>query len=107
MEYDLVICQSNNQPLMTEHLIKRFKDILEELKDKNIDAEKIVFHSLRHTSAATKLNLSNGDYYSVMHAGGWTNLEILTRRYGAHSFGSNRQKVADQMEIVRSIKNVY
>ena len=68
---------------MTEHLNKRFKDILTEMNDPEINPEEVVFHSLRHTSASTKLLLSNGDYNSVKHAGGWANLEMLTRRYGA------------------------
>lgn len=60
--------------------------------------EEVVFHSLRHTSASTKLLLSNGDYNSVKHAGGWANLEMLTRRYGAHSFESDREKLAQKMD---------
>lgn len=98
MDYDLVICQANGRPIMTEHLNKRFKDILTEVNDPEIDPEKVVFHSLRHISASTKLLLSHGDYNSVKHAGGWANLEMLTRRYGAHSFESDREKLAQKMD---------
>lgn len=98
MDYDLVICQANGRPIMTEHLNKRFKDILMEMNDPEINPEEIVFHSLRHTSASTKLLLSNGDYNSVKHAGGWANLEMLTRRYGTHSFESDREKLAQKMD---------
>lgn len=98
MDYDLVICQANGRPIMTEHLNKRFKDILTEMNDPEINPEEVVFHSLRHTSASTKLLLSNGDYNSVKHAGGWANLEMLTRRYGAHSFESDREKLAQKMD---------
>jgi len=98
MNYDLVICQANGRPIMTEHLNKRFKDILAEMNDPKIDPEEIVFHSLRHTSASTKLTISNGDYNSVKHAGGWANLEMLTRRYGAHSFESDRDRLNQKMD---------
>lgn len=98
MDYDLVICQANGRPLMTEHLNKRFKEMLEEMNDPDIDTEDIVFHSLRHTSASTKLTISNGDYNSVKHAGGWANLEMLTRRYGSHSFESDRERLAQRMD---------
>lgn len=36
MDYDLVICQANGRPIMTEHLNKRFKDILTEMNDPEI-----------------------------------------------------------------------
>ena len=98
IDYNLVICQANGRPIMTEHLNKRFKDILTEMNDPEINPEEVVFHSLRHTSASTKLLLSNGDYNSVKHAGGWANLEMLTRRYGSHSFESDREKLAQKMD---------
>lgn len=98
MDYGLVICQANGRPIMTEHLNKRFKDILEEMNDPDIAPEDIVFHSLRHTSATAKLILSNGDYNSIKHAGGWANLEMLTRKYGNHSFATNRATVSSRMD---------
>lgn len=97
-DYGLVICQANGRPIMTEHLNKKFKDILEDLSDPDIDPKDFVFHSLRHTSAAAKLALSHGDYNSVRHAGGWANLEMLTRRYGNHSFANDRLNVAQKMD---------
>lgn len=106
MDYDLVICQANGRPLMTEHLNKRFKDILREMGDSQINPEEIVFHSLRHTSASAKLVLSNGDYNSVKHSGGWANLEMLTRRYGAHSFESDREKMTQRMDNFLMSKDV-
>ncbi len=57
MDYGLVICQANCRPIMTEHLNKRFKDILSEMNEPDIDPEEIVFHSLRHSSASIKLLL--------------------------------------------------
>lgn len=98
LDYNLVICQANGRPIMTEHLNKRFKEILVEMGDPEINPGEVVFHSLRHTSATAKLFMSNGDYNSVMQAGGWSNLEMLTRRYGKHSFMSNRERLADKMD---------
>lgn len=98
MDYGMVICQANGRPIMTEHLNKRFKEILAEMNEPDIDPDELVFHSLRHTSASTKLILSHGDYNSVKHAGGWANLEMLTRRYGAHSFEQNRENMAQKMD---------
>ena len=66
MNYNLTICQANGRPIMTEHLNKRFKEILTEMNDPDMDPQEIVFHSLRHTSATTKLLMSGGDYNSVM-----------------------------------------
>lgn len=97
-DYGLAICQANGRPVMTEHLNKKFKDILDDLNDPDIDPKDFVFHSLRHTSAAAKLALSHGDYNSVRHAGGWANLEMLTRRYGNHSFANDRLNVAQKMD---------
>lgn len=97
MDYGLVICQANGRPIMTEHLNARFKSILAEMKDPEFNPEELVFHSLRHTSATAKLFVSNGDFNSVKQAGGWRTLEMLTRRYGNHSFTSNREKMAQKM----------
>ncbi len=69
------------------------------MNDPDIDPKKYVFHSLRHTSASAKLIMSYGDFNSVMHAGGWSSLDMLTRRYGKHSFSSNRENVADKMNL--------
>ena len=48
MDYNLTICQANGRPIMTEHLNKRFKEILTEMNDPDMDPQEIVFHSLRH-----------------------------------------------------------
>lgn len=98
-DYDLLICQANGRPMMTEHINKRFKEILREMNDPEIDPEKYVFHSLRYTSATAKLIMSHGDYTSVMHAGGWASLDMLTRRYGNHSFTNDRERMAEKMDM--------
>ena len=42
-DYGLVICQANGRPVMTEHLNKKFKDILDDLNDPDIDPKDFVF----------------------------------------------------------------
>ena len=49
MDYGLIICQANGRPIMTEHLNKRFKEVLIGLNDPTINVDNVVFHSLRHT----------------------------------------------------------
>lgn len=36
-DYDLLICQANGHPMMTEHINKRFKELLREMNDPEID----------------------------------------------------------------------
>jgi integrase len=96
MDYDLIICQANGRPIMTEQLNKRFKDILAEM-NLGIDLDDIVFHSLRHTSAGVKLRLSKGDLKAVQGDGGWNTPDMVTKRY-AHILDEDRKNLADEME---------
>lgn len=70
MDYGLVICQANGRPIMAEHLNKRFKEVLAEMNDPEINPDELVFHSIRHTSASEKLVLSGGDLKAVQGDGG-------------------------------------
>jgi len=97
MQYDLIICQANGRPIMTEHLNKRFKEVLKDLDDPTIDVDSIVFHSLRHTSAGVKLRLSNGDLKAVQGDGGWNTPDMVTKRY-AHILDEDRKNLANEME---------
>ncbi len=97
MDYGLVICQANGRPIMTEHLNKRFKDILTAMNDPEIDVSDIVFHSIRHTSTGVKLRLSNGDLKAVQDDGGCSTPDMVTKRY-AHILDEDRRSIASQME---------
>lgn len=67
------------------------------MNDPNIDVDDIVFHSIRHTSASTKLVLSGGDLKAVQGDGGWNTPDMVTKRY-AHILDENRRMIADKME---------
>ena len=97
MDYDLIICQTNGRPIMTEHLNKRFKEILEAMGEPGINPEEIVFHSIRHTSAGVKLRLSGGDLKAVQGDGGWSTPDMVTKRY-AHILDEDRRTLAAEME---------
>ncbi|MBQ7769498.1 MAG: tyrosine-type recombinase/integrase [Oscillospiraceae bacterium] len=97
MDYGLIICQANGRPIMTEHLNKRFKDVLAELNDPTINIDNVVFHSLRHTSTSVKLRLSKGDLKAVQGDGGWNTPDMITKRY-AHIMDEDRRRLADEME---------
>lgn len=97
MDYDLIICQANGRPYMTEHLNRRFKDTLRAMDDPTIDVKEIVFHSIRHTSAGVKLRLSGGDLKAVQGDGGWSTPDMVTKRY-AHILDEDRRVLADEME---------
>lgn len=97
MDYGLIICQANGRPIMTEHLNKRFKEVLTGLNDPTINVDNVVFHSLRHTSTGVKLRLSKGDLKAVQGDGGWNSPDMVTRRY-AHILDEDRRRLADEME---------
>ena len=97
MDYGLIICQANGRPIMTEHLNKRFKEVLTQLNDPTIHADNVVFHSLRHTSTGVKLRLSKGDLKAVQGDGGWNSPDMVTKRY-AHILDEDRRRLADEME---------
>ncbi|MEG2623528.1 MAG: tyrosine-type recombinase/integrase [Clostridia bacterium] len=97
MDYGLIICQANGRPIMTEHLNKRFKEVLVAMGDPDIDTEGIVFHSIRHTSAGLKLKISKGDVKAVQGDGGWNTPDMVTKRY-AHILDEDRRSLAEEME---------
>lgn len=96
-DYGLIICQANGRPVLTEFLNKQFKEILQAMNDPTINANEIVFHSVRHTSAGAKLLISKGDLKSVQGDGGWSTPDMVTKRY-SHIFDENRQKLAWKLE---------
>jgi integrase len=76
IDYGLVICQANGRPIMTEHLNKRFKTVLQRLGMKEV-----VFHSIRVTSTTVKLRLSGGDIKAVQGENGHKDPKMVTKQY--------------------------
>ena len=99
LDYGMIISQPNGRPVMTEQLNKWFKTVLEAMDDPDIDPEKYVFHSIRHTSAGVKLRMSHGDLKAVQGDGGWSSPEMITKRY-AHIIDEDRRRLAQAMESV-------
>ena len=97
MDYGLVICQANGRSIMIEHLNKRFKEVLAEMNDPEINPDELVFHSIRHTSASEKLVLSGGDLKAVQGDGGWNTPDMVTKRY-AHILDENRRQIAEKLD---------
>lgn len=63
-----------------------------------INADNVVFHSLRHTSTGVKLRLSKGDLKAVQGDGGWNTPDMIAKRY-AHILDEDRRRLAEEMEI--------
>ncbi len=99
MDYGLMICQANGRPIMTEHLNKRFKDVLIAMGDPNVPAEDVVFHSIRHTSAGVKLRLSKGDLKAVQGDAGQAQLKMVSDVY-SYILDEDRRLNADKLEKV-------
>jgi len=93
-DYNLVICQANGRPFMTEHLNKKFQIILDAA-----GLKEVVFHSLRSTSTQFKLRLSNGDIKTVQGDNGQADPSMVTEQY-SRIVDEDRRFLADKMESV-------
>ena len=92
MDYGLVICQANGRPIMTEHLNKRFKMVLQQLNMKDV-----VFHSIRITSTTVKLRLSGGDIKAVQGENGHKDPKMVTKQY-SRIFEEDRLALTSKMQ---------
>ena len=92
MDYKLVICQANGRPIMTEHLNKRFKTILQ-----GMGMPDVVFHSLRATSTTFKLRISGGDIKSVQADNGHRDPKMVTKQY-SRIFEEDRLALTSKMQ---------
>ena len=92
LDYKLVICQANGRPMMTEHLNKRFKEVL-----KKIGVREVVFHSIRSTSTTYKLKLSGGDIKAVQGDNGQADPKMVTKQY-SRIWDEDRRHLAQKME---------
>lgn len=97
-DYNLMICQENGRPIMTEHLNKRFQGVLNEMgiKPRNGDAQ-YVFHSIRSTATTYKLRVSGGDIKAVQGENGQKDPKMVTHQY-SRILDEDRIRLAEAMD---------
>ena len=97
-DYNLIICQENGRPLMTEHLNRRFQTVLDEMgiKPRNGD-ENFVFHSIRSTSTTYKLRISGGDIKAVQGENGQKDPKMVTKQY-SRILDEDRIRIAETVD---------
>lgn len=82
LDYGMMICQENGRPIMTEHLNKKFQQVLNEMGIKPKKGEsQYVFHSIRSTSTTYKLRVSGGDIKAVQGENGQKDPKMVTHQY--------------------------
>jgi integrase len=91
-DYNLVVTHSNGRPV--EHRL--IDKALHELADRE-GLPRVVFHSLRHSSATYKLKLTNGSMKDLQKEGGWSTTEMISRVY-AHSIEEDRNRIAQKFD---------
>ena len=96
-DFDLMICQENGRPIMTEHLNRFFQSVLNEMgiKPKHGN-EQYVFHSIRSTATTYKLRLSHGDIKAVQGENGQKDPKMVTHQY-SRILDEDRIKLAEAM----------
>jgi integrase len=100
IDYDLIICQANGRPIMTEHLNKRFQSVLNELSIKPHgakDGESFVFHSIRSTATTYKLRISNGDIKAVQGENGQKDPKMVTHQY-SRILDEDRRRISQKLD---------
>lgn len=75
-DYNLVICQANGRPVEAKYLLKRLQAFI-----KRHGLPEVVFHSLRSTSAGTKLKLNHGDVKAVQGDTGHSQAKMILDVY--------------------------
>ena len=91
-DYDMVIAQSDGRPMEERLLARGFK-----LLSQECGLPEVVFHSLRHLSTSTKLQVSGGDIKAVQGDTGHSQADMVTEVYST-TFDENRKRIAGQME---------
>ena len=96
-DYDMMICQANGKPIMTEHLNKKFQVVLDEMniRPKKGD-EQYVFHSLRSSATTYKLRVSGGDIKAVQGENGQKDPKMVTEVY-SRILEEDRRRISELM----------
>lgn len=97
----MIICQENGSPIMTEHLNRKFQQVLNEMDIKPKHNEKqYVFHSIRSTSTTYKLRISKGDIKAVQGENGHKDPKMVTDQY-------SRILDEDRIRIAQAVNNDF
>jgi Phage integrase family. len=97
LNYNLIICQENGSPIMTEHLNRKFQSVLNEMNIKPKHGDKqYVFHSIRATATTYKLRVSGGDIKAVQGDNGQKDPKMVTHQY-SRILDEDRIKIAETM----------
>lgn len=91
-DYNLVVALEDGRPCEHKVIGKAFQRLIE---DNNLP--KVVFHSLRHSSATYKLKLNNGDLKATQGDTGHAQTSTLTEIY-AHILDEDRKMNAQKFE---------
>lgn len=91
-DYNLVVALENGRPCEKKLIEKSFKRLIEEN-----NLPRVVFHSLRHSSATYKLKLNNGDLKATQGDTGHSQTSTLTEIY-AHILDEDRKINAQKFE---------
>ena len=82
---NLVICFEDGRPCEKSNISSRLEKLIEEN-----NLKKVVFHSLRHSSATYKLKLNHGDIKATQGDTGHRTAAMITQRY-AHILDEDRK----------------
>lgn len=97
-DYGMMLCQENGKPIMTEHLNKRFQQVLNKMGIKpKKGGEQYVFHSIRSTATTYKLKISGGDIKAVQGENGQKDAKMVTHQY-SRILDEDRSRIADIMD---------
>lgn len=119
-DYGMIICQENGRPVMTEHLNKRFQQVLDEMGIKpKRGQDQYVFHSIRSTATTYKLRVSGGDIKAVQGENGQKDPKMVTHQYSRiidedrirlanavnDDFYRKEEKQSEEAEMMSAVQN--
>lgn len=91
-DFDLVMANDLGMPTEQSRITALFSDLIQ-----RNDLQKVVFHSLRHSSITYKLKLNGGDIKAVQGDSGHAQAQMVTDQY-SHILDDDRMHNADLFE---------
>lgn len=95
-DHGLVFCFDDGRPVEPKLFMRWFSKWQKE-HGGNLGLERVVFHSIRHSSTSYKLILSGGDIKAVQGETGHKTSKMVTDVYG-HTFGSQKDLLAQKFD---------